>query len=246
MNPEIMFILFSNDFNLTSQERVMFIGHYGVGLALKKADKRVSLGLLFFAVSFIDLLHFILVIAGIESAENVPGFTKWIPLTGNNPISHGLTGIIGLSLLAYIVVIIYGNFKKDNSVNHRKAALIISLGVFSHFICDVIVHAPDLPVFGYDSVKLGLGLWNYPAISNALEIGMFLIGLVIYYKSTTGEGFVAKYGMIILGIGLIVFNILIGIVPPMENVKITYMNMLVLYAAVIAAAEFVDRKRVIV
>ncbi|MCU0849567.1 MAG: hypothetical protein MUD12_16920 [Spirochaetes bacterium] len=222
----------------------MFIGHYGVGLALKKADKRISLGLLFFAVSFIDLLHFILVLIGIESVEIVPGFTKWIPLTGNNPISHGLTGMIAWSFLAYAAVIIYGKIKKEDSVSSRKTAMIISLGIFSHFICDVIVHAPDLPLIGYDSIKLGFGLWNYPVISNALELGMFFTGLIIYYKSTTGDGFTAKYGLIILGIGLIVFNILIGIIPPLENVKITYLNMLVLYTAIIAAAEWLDRKRI--
>ncbi len=222
----------------------MFIGHYGVGLALKKADKNISLGMLFFAISFIDLLHFILVLIGIESVKIVPGFTKWIPIKGINPISHGLTGIIGWSLLAYIIVIVYGNFKKGNSINYRKAALIISLGVFSHFICDVIVHAPDLPVFGYNSVKLGLGLWNYPVISNALELGIFFTGLIIYYKSTIGESFSAKYGMIILGTCLVVFSILMGIVPPLDNVNITYINMLVLSVVVIAAAGWIDGKRI--
>jgi len=47
---------------------------------------------------------------------------------------------------------------------------------------------PDLPLLGRESMKLGLGLWNYPIISNAVEIGMFLIGLVIYYKATKGHG----------------------------------------------------------
>jgi len=71
----------------------MFIGHYGVGLALKKADNKISLGLLFFAVSFIDLLHYIFVFIGIESVEIVPGFSEWIPVKGNNPITHGLAGM---------------------------------------------------------------------------------------------------------------------------------------------------------
>lgn len=60
----------------------MFIGHFGVGLALKKADKNISLGVLFLAVSFIDLLHYFLTIIGIESVEIVPGFTEWAPLRG--------------------------------------------------------------------------------------------------------------------------------------------------------------------
>ncbi len=34
----------------------MFIGHFGVGLAAKKIDARPSLGTLFMASQFIDLL----------------------------------------------------------------------------------------------------------------------------------------------------------------------------------------------
>ncbi len=34
----------------------MFVGHYAVSLALKKIEKRASLGILFLAVQFLDIL----------------------------------------------------------------------------------------------------------------------------------------------------------------------------------------------
>ena len=57
----------------------MFIGHYGVSLAAKKYESRISLGILFFAVQFLDILFAILVLLNIEHMRIVPGFTKFNP-----------------------------------------------------------------------------------------------------------------------------------------------------------------------
>ena len=58
----------------------MFIGHFGVALAAKKAAPRTSLGTLIFAAQFLDLLWPILLLAGIEHAKIAPGITKLSPL----------------------------------------------------------------------------------------------------------------------------------------------------------------------
>ena len=54
----------------------MFVGHYGAALALKGAESRASLGLLFLGVHFVDLLFFPLVLVGVERMNIVPGFTE--------------------------------------------------------------------------------------------------------------------------------------------------------------------------
>lgn len=46
--------------------------------------------------------------------------------------------------------------------------------MFSHWLLDLLVHRPDLPLYD-DTMKMGLGLWNYPAIALALE-AMLLFG----------------------------------------------------------------------
>lgn len=167
------------------------------------------------------------------------------PLKGTNPLTHGLAGIFAWSLLVFVLVNIYGRLKKDGSINYTRAAVILSLGAFSHFICDVIVHAPDLPVLGWESRKLGLGLWNYPLVSNSLEIGIYMSGLLIYYKSTKGESFAGKYGMLIFSAGIIAFHLLPGLVPPMDSVNTIYINLLTASIIIIGIAEWLDRKRIL-
>jgi len=44
----------------------MFVGHYAASFALKKFEKRASLGVLFLAVQFVDILFFPFVLLGIE------------------------------------------------------------------------------------------------------------------------------------------------------------------------------------
>ena len=58
----------------------MFIGHFGVGFAAKPFAPRVSLGTLFLAAQFIDLLWPTLLLLGIERVAIAPGATVVTPL----------------------------------------------------------------------------------------------------------------------------------------------------------------------
>jgi len=69
----------------------MFIGHFGVGFGAKAAEPKLSLGTLFFASQFVDLLWPTLLLLGVEHVEVVPGITKVTPLDFvDYPISHSL------------------------------------------------------------------------------------------------------------------------------------------------------------
>jgi hypothetical protein len=54
----------------------MFVGHYAAGLALKKYEKRASLGILFLAVQFVDILFFPFMLLGIERINIIENFTQ--------------------------------------------------------------------------------------------------------------------------------------------------------------------------
>ena len=54
----------------------MFVGHYAASLALKSVEKKASLGLLFLAVQFVDVLFFPLVLLGVERVNVVENFTQ--------------------------------------------------------------------------------------------------------------------------------------------------------------------------
>ena len=58
----------------------MFIGHFGAGFAAKKIDKKPSLGTMFFASQFIDLLCPFFLLLGFEKVKVEVGNTAFTPL----------------------------------------------------------------------------------------------------------------------------------------------------------------------
>ena len=57
----------------------MFIGHYAAGFAGKLFDRRPSLGTMFLAVQWLDLIWPVFVLAGIEKFAIDPGNTVLTP-----------------------------------------------------------------------------------------------------------------------------------------------------------------------
>ena len=69
----------------------MFIGHFGVGLGAKKAAPSISLGTLFLAAQFLDLLWPTFLLLGWERVKIQPGMTVMTPLNFTHyPLSHSL------------------------------------------------------------------------------------------------------------------------------------------------------------
>jgi membrane-bound metal-dependent hydrolase YbcI (DUF457 family) len=64
------------------------------------------------------------------------------------PYTHSLIGALVWSALAAFVYKLVRGAKAS-----RGAALIIALAVFSHWILDLIVHRPDLPIYD-DTLKV--------------------------------------------------------------------------------------------
>jgi hypothetical protein len=76
-----------------------------------------------------------------------------------------------------------------------RAAALVGLAVFSHWVADFLVHVPDLPLYD-NSHKVGLGLWNYPAISFPLEIGLLGAAMALWYRASAGRA--SKRNLVIL------------------------------------------------
>lgn len=71
----------------------MFVGHYSVSFAAKKAEKRIPLWLLFLAVQWVDVMWSIFVLLGIEKVRIVPGITASNALDlYYMPYTHSLLG----------------------------------------------------------------------------------------------------------------------------------------------------------
>jgi len=156
----------------------MFLGHYGVALALKRAEPKLSLGTLFLAVQLADLLWGIFLLVGWERVRIDPGFTAVTPLQFlEYPVSHSL---VGMTLWALIGAAVYYSWPTRDTSRQWQAAALVGFAILSHFLLDVVVHAPDLPLWGQDSRKLGLGLWNNPTATLLLELALLAAGVAVY------------------------------------------------------------------
>jgi len=164
----------------------MFIGHFAVGFAAKKAAPGLSLGWLFMAVQFLDLLWPSLLLLNIEQVAINTDPGQLTPLSFTHyPISHSL--VMALAW-AFLFGLIYYLFKKN-----LKHACILFLGVISHWILDLIVHYPDLPLYPGNSPKVGLKLWSLPVAENIIEGVMFVTGVAVYLNITTAKNNIGKY-----------------------------------------------------
>ena len=196
----------------------MFAGHLAVGLALKKLNRRINLGWLFFAAMFHDFLLGILVLVGLEQVHIPLNFSQIHYLTFTFPYSHGLAATFIWSLLAFLIT--YAALSSWSSKERKAAGLVMGLAVFSHFVLDWIVHIPEMPLLGENSLKIGLGLWNNLSLALALEFGLVIVGLVIYYRSVKPSSRLSRYGVLILLLLISTFTILgqaFSEVPPPET-----------------------------
>jgi membrane-bound metal-dependent hydrolase YbcI (DUF457 family) len=142
----------------------MFLGHFGLGFSAKKAAPEVSLGALFMACQFADLLWPTLVLLGLEQVEVQRGATLMTPINFvSYPYSHSL---LALAVWGALVGALY----KVVTRSRMLAAVTLGLLVLSHWFIDLIVHRPDLPLTLTGTARLGLGLWNSMAGTLAIEL----------------------------------------------------------------------------
>jgi hypothetical protein len=165
----------------------MFIGHFGVGLAAKKLAPRTSLGSLFFAAQFLDLLWPIFLLIGLEHVRIAPGITRMSPFDFYDyPITHSL---LTATLWSLLVGGTYYALRRSAS-----AAWVMGLAVLSHWILDFLVHRPDLPLWP-GGPKVGLGLWNSWALETTLEVAIFAGGAWMYFSVTRARDNIGRYAL---------------------------------------------------
>lgn len=161
----------------------MLVGHYGVALALKRVEPRLSLGTLFLSVQLVDVLWGVFVLLGWERVRVVPGFTAVNPLVFESfPYTHSLAGGVFWGLLAGAL---YYSWPTRDRRHHDRAALIVAAAVLSHWFLDLLVHIPDLPLLGDDSPKLGLGLWR--SLPATLLAELLVLGAGAAYYAAGGS-----------------------------------------------------------
>jgi membrane-bound metal-dependent hydrolase YbcI (DUF457 family) len=187
----------------------MFAGHFGLAAGVKALDSRllaqsratagaaertlpagasagVPLWALMLATQLLDVLFAFLLIPHVESFSGGSGYGEGVI---NAHYTHSLAGALLIALAAGV-----GAWRLWG----RQGGLIIAATVFSHWLLDLVVHRPDLPLLPGNAGNfplLGFGLWNEPAISITIEAVLIGAGAILYVASLlSGVRAAAKTG----------------------------------------------------
>jgi len=155
----------------------MFIGHFGLGFGAKALAPHTSLGTLFLAAQWLDLVWPTLLLLGLERVvidTSLPGLT---PLAFvHYPYTHSLLAVAGWALLLGAVYFAL--------TRYARGTVVVMALVLSHWLLDALVHRPDLPLAPGDPLRIGLGLWqSAPALSIAIEIALFAAGAALFWRA---------------------------------------------------------------
>ena len=143
----------------------MTTGHFGLAAAVKSTAPKVPLWAIMFSTYLLDLVFIILASAGIETFAPIdPSHPAYGQVSIHAYYSHSLVGAFLIALIAGLLA---------RWAWGKRAGTVIGAVTFSHWILDLIVHRPDLPILPGNLGHLpllGFGLWQIPAVSALLEL----------------------------------------------------------------------------
>ena len=157
----------------------MFMGHYGPAVwdtQRGKGEVLVPLWIGFLAVQFMDVVFALLAILGLEGDTRMVDGTPLFTI----PYSHSLVSSLVLAAIGGAL------FKLMRPKSGAKGFWVVFGLVFSHWVFDLIVHRPDLPLWPGSGIELGFGIWNWPIPAFILEISLLLTAFLYWMRVTTG------------------------------------------------------------
>jgi hypothetical protein len=178
----------------------MFVGHYGMSFVAKRWDPSLPLWVLFIAVQFLDVIWAPLILLGVEKVRIVPGITRSNPLDlYYMPFTHSLVAALLWSVVGAGCVMVFIPRARTAS------ATILGAAVFSHWVLDLLVHRPDLPLYD-DTAKVGFGLWNLPVVAFVVEAALLFGGIFLCVRSGAVRPIpVTIFGCVMLGVQAYLF-----------------------------------------
>ncbi|MGH8809660.1 MAG: hypothetical protein ACREX0_17440, partial [Noviherbaspirillum sp.] len=122
----------------------MFVGHYSAAFAAKRIAPAVPLPVFFIACQLIDLFWGAFILLGVEKMRVVPNFTASNGLDLYfMPYTHSLSSAVLWSVAAAALF-----WLATPALPQRmRAAIVIGVAVASHWMLDLLVHIPDLPLW---------------------------------------------------------------------------------------------------
>ena len=213
----------------------MFVGHYGVSYAARRVERRVPLWVWFLAVQWMDIVWSVLVLLGIEKLRIVPGFTEANALDlYYMPYTHSLPGSI---VLSFVLGAIVAGFTPGN---RATTLLLVAAASFSHWVLDLLVHVPDLPLYD-NAAKVGFGLWRHVMVSFPLELIVLGLGAWLYARATTFASAKGRHVFWAFAVFLAAGQVYANFGPPPSSPEAMAVIALAFYAVLALLAAGVER-----
>ena len=157
----------------------MLAGHFGLAAAVKARQPQIPLWSLMLATQLLDVLFLGTYALGVERLDPVPGTAGgYGNLIITADYTHSLVGSLAISLVAAIISSIFWG---------RRNGMVVGAMVLSHWVLDLLVHRADLAVLPGNAgnlPRLGMGLWQWPWVVAAIELGLCLGGAYLYYHAS--------------------------------------------------------------
>jgi hypothetical protein len=211
----------------------MFVGHYSAAFAAKRIAPAVPLPVFFIACQLIDLFWGTFILLGVEKMRVVPNFTA---SNGLNlyfmPYTHSLSSALIWSTVTAVLF-----WLATPSLPQRtRTALVIGVAVASHWMLDLLVHIPDLPLW-FASYKVGFGWWNYRSFALLLELALLWASVLICLKNSSSK----RMHYLLLACVLTALQVYSLLHQPSQASRVAW-ELLVSYLAVTVVAWWADRQ----
>lgn len=217
----------------------MFAGHVGVGLALGRTERRVNVIVFIAAALLLDMVLWLFVLMGWESAILPADFARTHQPQFMFPYSHGLLAALGWSAFAGMAAFAaYGHLGPART----RVAAGVAAAVFSHWLLDALVHRPEMPLAGAGSLKVGAGLWQNMPVAMAVEASIVVVGLCLFLPGchlTRGkQTALAMLMLVVLGFTVVGMTL----APPPPSPQVMAASSLAVLALVCALVGWLARQ----
>jgi hypothetical protein len=153
----------------------MIAGHFGFAAMVKSREKSAPLWALMLATVWLDIIFVPLVLIHLETMQTI--HKGYGGLLIHADYTHSIVGMLALSAILGAMFL---------PTQGKRVAIVIAFVSASHWVLDLIVHRPDMPVLPGNLGNLpylGFGLWNHPPVAAGVELILVIAGAAMYWRT---------------------------------------------------------------
>ena len=215
----------------------MLAGHIGVALAIGRTERRVNVGVFVAAALLLDFLLWLFILLGAESVSIPPDFQVTRQVEFVFPYSHGLLAAAGWSAAGGVLAFL----AFPRAQQRWRIGGLVAAAAFSHWLLDVLVHKPELPLAGSASPQVGLGLWNNLPVALGVETAIVVAGICLFVPRC-GLPRSRSVALVVLSLAMLALTVFgMTIAPPAPSAFAMAFSSLLTLVAVTALVMWLGR-----